>query len=132
MASFWSTPTFTATATGRRGAFCAKRSKNGHDLLLDIDVQGAAQIKQNLTDAISIFVLPPDRQTLEWRLRNRSEDREEVIQRRLMTASREIAEYDKYDYVLINDKLEDSVRKVAGDCPFGTIATIANAATIRG
>jgi guanylate kinase len=82
--------------------------RNGHDLLLDIDVQGAAQIKAKLPDAVSIFVLPPDRKTLEWRLRNRSEDPEDVIQRRLMTASREIEEYDKYDYVLINDKLEES------------------------
>lgn len=85
---------------------------NNHDLLLDIDVQGAAQIKLNLTDAISIFVLPPDRKTLEWRLRNRSEDHEDVIQRRLLAASREIAEYDKYDYVLINDKLEESVERL--------------------
>jgi guanylate kinase len=85
---------------------------SGHDLLLDIDVQGATQIKSSLTDAISIFVLPPDRKTLEWRLRNRSEDSEDVIQRRLLTASREIEEYDKYDYVLINDKLEESCEKL--------------------
>jgi guanylate kinase len=85
---------------------------SGHDLLLDIDVQGAAQIKRSLSDAISIFVLPPDRKTLEWRLRNRSEDPEDVIQRRLLTASREIEEYDKYDYLLINDKLEESCEKL--------------------
>ena len=52
--------------------------EKGHDLLLDIDVQGAAQIKQKLPDAISIFVLPPDRKTLEWRLSNRGEDAPEV------------------------------------------------------
>jgi len=86
--------------------------KSGHDLLLDIDVQGAAQIKKNLTDAISIFVLPPDRTKLEWRLRNRGEDREDVIQRRLQDASREIEEYDKYDYVLINDQLEKSIERL--------------------
>jgi len=96
--------------TARR--YLREAGKNGHDLLLDIDVQGAAHIKQTLTDAISIFVLPPDRQTLEWRLRNRSEDREEVIQRRLVNASREISEYDKYDYVLINDKLEIACEKL--------------------
>ena len=86
--------------------------RTGHDLLLDIDVQGAAQIKRNLTDAISIFVLPPDRTTLEWRLRNRSEDSDEEIQRRLLTARREIEEYDKYDYILINDKLEKSIERL--------------------
>jgi len=97
---------------GTARQFLREADRDGHDLLLDIDVQGAAQIKRNLTEAISIFVLPPDRQTLEWRLRNRSEDPEDVIQRRLHTASREIAEYDKYDYVLVNDRLEESVEKL--------------------
>jgi guanylate kinase len=96
--------------TARR--FLREAGKSGHDLLLDIDVQGAAQVKQNLTDAISIFVLPPDRKTLEWRLRNRGEDSEAVIQRRLSDAGREIEEYDKYDYVLINDQLEKSIERV--------------------
>jgi len=82
--------------------------ERGHDLLLDIDVQGAQQIKQKLPDSVSIFILPPDRKTLEWRLRHRSEDSEKVIQRRLDTARREIENYDKYNYILINDKLEES------------------------
>lgn len=97
---------------GTARQFLREAGKSGNDLLLDIDVQGAAQIKKNLTDAISIFVLPPDRQTLEWRLRNRSEDREDEIQRRLKTASREIEEYDKYDYVLINDQLVKSIERL--------------------
>lgn len=97
---------------GTARQFLREAGRNGHDLLLDIDVQGAAQIKRNLTDAISIFVLPPDRETLEWRLRNRKEDSEEVIQRRLQDASREIQEYDKYDYVLINDQLVKSIQRL--------------------
>ncbi|HZQ95249.1 MAG TPA: guanylate kinase [Candidatus Sulfotelmatobacter sp.] len=97
---------------GTARQYLREAGKNGHDLLLDIDIQGAAQIKRTLTDAISIFVLPPDRQTLEWRLRNRSEDSEDVIQRRLLTASREIAEYYKYDYILINDRLEEACEKL--------------------
>lgn len=97
---------------GTAREFLREAGRKGHDLLLDIDVQGAAQIKQNLTDAISIFVLPPDRQTLEWRLRNRSENPEEEIQRRLGDARREIEEYDKYDYVLINDQLEKSIERL--------------------
>ena len=97
---------------GTARQFLRDAGRSGHDLLLDIDVQGAAQIKRSLSDAVSIFVLPPDRKTLEWRLRNRSEDPEDVIQRRLLTASREIEEYDKYDYVLINDKLEESCEKL--------------------
>jgi guanylate kinase len=83
--------------------------KSGNDLLLDIDVQGAAQIKGKLPGAVSIFILPPDRKTLESRLRNRSLDAETVIQNRLATASREIENYMKYDYILVNDRLEESV-----------------------
>jgi guanylate kinase len=97
---------------GTARQFLRDAGRKGNDLLLDIDVQGAAQIKRNLTDAISIFVLPPNREKLEWRLRNRGEDPEPVIERRLMAASREIAEYDKYDYVLINDMLEESCEKL--------------------
>jgi guanylate kinase len=94
---------------GTAKRFLEQAQKSGNDLLLDIDVQGAAQIKKKLPQAVSIFVLPPNRQTLEWRLRNRGLDAEDVVQRRLITASREIENYDKYDYILINDRLEDSV-----------------------
>jgi guanylate kinase len=94
---------------GTAKRFLEQAEREGHDLLLDIDVQGAAQIKDKLTQAVSIFILPPDRKTLESRLRNRSLDKEEVIQRRLVTASREIEKYREYDYILINDRLEDSI-----------------------
>jgi guanylate kinase len=93
--------------TARR--FLREAEQNGRDLLLDIDVQGAEQIKRKLPEAVSIFILPPDRKTLEQRLRRRSEDREDVIQTRLATASREIENYEKYDYILVNDRLEESV-----------------------
>jgi guanylate kinase len=83
--------------------------ERGKDLLLDIDVQGAAQIKSKLPSALSIFIMPPDRKTLESRLRKRSLDAEDVIQRRLVTASREIENYEKYDYILINDRLDESI-----------------------
>jgi guanylate kinase len=97
---------------GTARKFLREAGQSGHDLLLDIDVQGASQIKKNLTDSISIFVLPPDRSTLEWRLRNRKENREDDVQRRLKDARREIEEYDKYDYVLINDQLEKSIERL--------------------
>ena len=93
--------------TARR--FLALADQEGKDLLLDIDVQGAAQIKGRIADAVSIFIMPPNRRELEKRLRTRSLDTEEVIQRRLVTASREIENYDKYDYILINDRLEESI-----------------------
>jgi guanylate kinase len=89
--------------------FLHDAEQNGRDLLLDIDVQGAAQIQQKLPNATSIFILPPNRKTLEERLRKRSEDREEVIQRRLITASHEIENYDRYNYILVNDHLEESI-----------------------
>lgn len=93
--------------TARR--FREKAEKDGSDLLLDIDVQGAAQIRRKLPQAVSIFILPPNRSELEQRLRNRSQDAESVIQRRLDAATREIENYGKYDYILVNDRLDDSV-----------------------
>jgi guanylate kinase len=89
--------------------FLDQAKADGKDLLLDIDVQGAEQIKLKLREAVSIFVLPPNRGELEQRLRKRSQDSEEVIQRRLDAATREIENYEKYDYILVNDRLEDSV-----------------------
>jgi guanylate kinase len=88
--------------------FLHESEKRGHDLLLDIDVQGAAQIKKKIPDAVRIFILPPDREKLEWRLRNRGLDPEPVIRRRLDTARREIENYSKYDYILVNNLLEQS------------------------
>ncbi len=93
--------------TARR--FLQEAEKNGRDLLLDIDVQGAAQIQKKIPEAISIFILPPNRKTLEERLRKRGEDREEVIQRRLVTAAEEIENYGRYNYILVNDRLEESI-----------------------
>jgi guanylate kinase len=90
--------------------FLDQAEKEGCDLLLDIDVQGAAQIKRKRPDAISIFILPPNRTELEKRLRERGQDSEEKIQRRLDEASREIENYGKYDYILVNDRLDDSVK----------------------
>lgn len=80
----------------------------GKDLVLDIDIQGARQLRKSIPGAVSIFVLAPSRQILENRLRNRSEDAEEVIQRRLRKASDEIRNYSDYDYVLVNDDLAKS------------------------
>ena len=98
---------------GTAKRFLQEAHDSGMDLLLDIDVQGAAQVKKTMPDAVSIFILPPSRQVLEWRLRNRSHHAEpiseEVIERRLHTATKEIENYSKYDYILVNDRLEESV-----------------------
>jgi guanylate kinase len=79
------------------------------DLILDIDVQGARQLKEKRPAAVSIFILPPSRQVLEERLRARSQDSEPVIKRRLHEAAEEIRNYSLYDYVLVNREVEASV-----------------------
>src|SRR5208282_6552252 len=92
--------------TARRFQREAEARRN--DLLLDIDVQGASQVKRKIPDAVSIFILPPNRKELEERLRARALDSEAVIRRRLDTARREIENYSKYDYILVNNLLEQS------------------------
>ncbi len=82
---------------------------DGVDLILDIDVKGARQLKERLPEAVSIFILPPSRNELEQRLRSRSQDSEEVIRRRLSEAAEEIRNYSKYDYVLVNRDVQASV-----------------------
>lgn len=94
----------------------------GCDLLLDIDVQGARQLKVAIPEAISVFVLPPSREVLEQRLRTRSQDSEEVIQRRLQGAAAEVRNYSQYDYVLINREIEEASSR---------LATIVNAERLR-
>ena len=91
----------------------AKRS--GRDLLLDIDVQGAAQVREKVPDAVSIFVMPPNRQVLERRLRNRSQSDKvdpKVIERRLENAQKEIVNYKDYGYILVNEILDKAVHEL--------------------
>lgn len=85
----------------------------GKDLILDIDVQGARQLKERIPEAVTIFILPPSRDILEQRLRLRSEDSEEVIQRRLREAAEEIRNYQQYDYVLVNHQVDESTITLA-------------------
>ena len=73
-------------------------------------MQGARQLKAALPEAVTIFVLPPSRKVLEERLRRRSQDSDEVIERRLREAAREVRNYTQYDYVLINRDLDECAR----------------------
>jgi guanylate kinase len=86
-----------------------RAEKAANDLVLDIDVQGARQLKERIPAAVSIFILPPSREILEKRLRDRGEDSEPVIQRRLHDAEAEIRNYSQYDYVLVNREVDSSV-----------------------
>ena len=79
---------------------------SGEDILLDVDVQGAAQVRKAQPDAITLFVMPPSFDVLEERLRGRRQDSDEVIAGRLEEARHEIHHYKDYDYVLINDSVE--------------------------
>ena len=92
-------------------------AERGNDLLLDIDVQGAAQVRQNMPQAITIFILPPNPDVLERRLRNRSRAEggveEAVVQKRLATARHEIEKYHEYRYVLVNDVLERAAEELS-------------------
>jgi guanylate kinase len=85
---------------------------SGDDLVLVIDVQGARQVRSRGIETVSIFVLPPSADILEQRLRGRSKDSEEQIQRRLAVARREIGEYNRYEYVVINDEVESAVDRL--------------------
>jgi guanylate kinase len=90
--------------------------REGHDLVLDIDVQGAAQVRAAMPEAVSIFVLPPNPKVLRTRLRNRSRAEgvvnEEEVYRRLGAASREIENYYEYGYILVNDTLDRAVAQL--------------------
>ncbi|MFM2162729.1 MAG: hypothetical protein RLZZ383_2241 [Pseudomonadota bacterium] len=86
----------------------------GGSLLLDIDVQGAAQVRGRMPDAVHIFLLPPDRETLEKRLRARSTDEEPVIQRRLAEMDQQLAALSDYDYLVVNDHLPTAATTFVG------------------
>jgi guanylate kinase len=101
---------------GTARTFLEDAKKRGKDLVLDIDVQGAKQVKERLPEAKSIFILPPSRDELERRLRARSTAEQmtdsEVIQRRLAEAGHEIENYPGYDYILVNDDFNQSVDRL--------------------
>ena len=85
---------------------------SGSDVILDIDTQGANQIRKSFSGGIFIFILPPSMGALRQRLENRGSNSKEDTERRLKRAADEIRDYDKYDYVIVNDILKNSLRKL--------------------
>jgi guanylate kinase len=86
----------------------------GRDVILDLDWQGTQQLKQRMrADVVAVFILPPDRATLEVRLRRRAQDSEEVVRGRMVKSADEMSHWPEYDYVIINDDLTESVDRVA-------------------
>jgi guanylate kinase len=84
----------------------------GADVVLVIDVQGARQVRSRGVESVGIFVLPPSAATLERRLRGRSKDTEQQIRRRLEVARREVGEFDRYEYVVVNDEIDAAVERL--------------------
>ena len=81
----------------------------GRDVLLEIDWQGARQVRRQITDAVSVFILPPSRTALDERMRKRGQDSDEVIAQRLAAAREEMSHYGEFDYVIVNEHFETAV-----------------------
>ncbi len=82
----------------------------GHDVILDIDWQGARNVKARMEKAVSIFILPPSREELERRLRGRGQDSDEIIARRMRDAVSEMRHYDEFDFVVVNDGFDAALK----------------------
>jgi guanylate kinase len=97
---------------GTSQSWISKEMKGGRDILLEIDWQGAAQVRSKFPDCISIFILPPSLQALQTRLTGRKQDSAEVIARRLQSSQEDIAHVVEFDYVIINDILEQALQQL--------------------
>jgi guanylate kinase len=95
---------------GTARSFVEQHTTSGCDVVLDIDIQGARQVKSKVRDAITVFVLPPSFAELERRLRSRRLESDEDIHKRLEIAKGEIGHYQDYDYIIVNDVLENSIQ----------------------
>ena len=98
---------------GTPKSFLDKTLKSGKNVLLDIDVQGGINIKKHYTDACMIFIMTPDIKTLEKRLRARNKDSDKVIKVRLTNAKKEIKSLSKYEYLVINENLNEAIESVS-------------------
>jgi len=91
---------------GTHRRFVDQARAEGRDVVLDIDVKGARQLREKIPDAVSVFILAPSREELEKRLAARGDVSAEVIRKRVAEAAREIKDYSRYDYVLVNDDVD--------------------------
>lgn len=89
-----------------------EKLNDGKNVLLEIDVQGALHVKENFPEGIYIFIAPPDKETLHARLTGRGTESPEEIDRRVAAADQELAQQNKYDFVVINDELETAVQTI--------------------
>ena len=103
---------FSGNYSGTQKQYIENKLNMGLDVILEIEVQGAKQVKEKMPEAISIFIMPPSIEALEARLRGRHTESEEAIQRRLSNANREIEAGKNFDYKVINDNLEDALNNL--------------------
>ncbi len=89
-----------------------EKIKKGFTVLLEIEVEGAKQVKEKFPNALSIFLLPPDKAELERRIRNRGTEKEEAIQKRLLRANFEISESNRFDFALINHNVDETAKRI--------------------
>jgi guanylate kinase len=97
---------------GTSQSWIASEIASGRDILLEIDWQGAQQVRQKFPASIGIFILPPSLEALKYRLQGRAQDSVEVIAKRLQAAQADIAHVVEFDYVIINDILDDALRQL--------------------
>jgi guanylate kinase len=98
---------------GTPRAYVLEQLKAGKDVVLEIDTQGALQVKENFPDGVFVFIVPPSLDELSKRIYNRGTDAEDVIKRRLSAATSELAYASKYDYIVVNDEIEKATSKVS-------------------
>lgn len=100
---------FSGNCYGTKREYVDKKLRENKDLLLEIDTQGALQIKEKMPEAVLIFIAPPSYQDLEYRLRNRNTESEEAIAKRLDFVKLEMQNSERFDYRIVNDRLEDTI-----------------------
>lgn len=100
---------FSGNFYGTKRNFVEKTLNKGIDLILEIEVKGAKQVKEKMPHAVTVFIMPPSAEILEQRLRGRHTEDEETIQKRLNEAKREIEAGSAFDYKIINDNLDDAL-----------------------
>ncbi len=101
---------------GTSNAEVLSRLEQGQDVFLDIEVQGANQVKTSIPDVVKVFIFPPSFEVLRERLTQRRQDQPEAIRQRLRWAVRELSVAGEFDYAIINDRLEEAVDAVVGVC----------------
>ncbi len=102
---------YVAHSYGTPRAFVEQKLNEGLNVILDIEVQGARQVREKMPDAVLVFIIPPSLEELRRRLVNRGTDAADVIEARLQRAAEELKEADLYDYLIINDDLETAARE---------------------